>query len=358
MKKVLALILVVVLAAAAFAGCSAPAAQESASAQPSEAATTEATDSTESAAPAAADGDLTIGIALMDYNYTFFQDMLAAAKMEAEAQGVKLVDVDGGNDVQKQLEGVEDMITGSHINALILNPVDSAAIGAATLQANEAGIPVVTVDIRSEEGEVVAHVASDNKDIGKQSAEMAVETLKEKNGSEKGTILVVGMDQITSVRDRTEGFMEYMEQYPDIEIIKQDPVNYVVEGSQELVTNLLQTYPKGELDIIFGGNATNAMGALAAVEAAGRTDVLIQGVDDDPVELEAIEKGDIFLSTIVQSPTDMGKLGVQIAVAAAKGEEIKEKEVATELTLVNKDNIAEFYESYNANQAALEPYKS
>ena len=76
------------------------------------------------------------------------------------------------------------------------------------------------------------------------------------------------------------------------------------------------------------------------------------------VELEAIEKGDIFLSTIVQSPTDMGKLAVQIAVAAAKGEEITEKEVATELTLVNKDNIAEFYEAYNANQAALEPYKS
>ena len=149
-----------------------------------------------------------------------------------------------------------------------------------------------------------------------------------------------------------------MEQYPDIEIIKQDPVNYVVEGSQELVTNLLQTYPEGKLDIIFGGNSTNAMGAFAAVEAAGRTDVLIQGVDDDPVELEAIEKGDIFLSTIVQSPTDMGKLAVQIAVAAAKGEEITEKEVATELTLVNKDNIAEFYEAYNANQAALEPYKS
>ncbi|MEA5004062.1 MAG: sugar ABC transporter substrate-binding protein, partial [Christensenella sp.] len=243
MKKVLVLVLVVAMAVTAFVGCAAPAAQES-SAAPSEsaAAPSESAAGEESAAPAA-DGDITIGLTLMDYNFPFFQDMLAAAKKEAEAQGVKLIDLDGAGDVQKQLEGVEDMISGTKVNALILNPVDSAAISPATLEANTAGIPVVTVDVRSEQGDTVAHVASNNMDIGREAGKYAVELLKERNGSEKGKVLIIGYPQITSIADRAAGFKEVMEQYPDVEVVEQDPTNLNVQEAQALMDNLIQTYP-------------------------------------------------------------------------------------------------------------------
>ena len=72
---------------------------------------------------------------------------------------------------------MEDMIYAKKVDAIVLCPVDSDAIGTATLEANEAGIPVVTVDIRSNEGDVLAHVASDNKAIGEQAAKFAEEQL-------------------------------------------------------------------------------------------------------------------------------------------------------------------------------------
>ncbi|WP_066646847.1 sugar ABC transporter substrate-binding protein [Christensenella timonensis] len=360
MKKVLVLVLAVAMAVTAFVGCAAPAAQES-SAAPSESAaapseSAAASEGAESAAPAA-DGDITIGLTLMDYNFPFFQDMLAAAKKEAEAQGVKLIDLDGAGDVQKQLEGVEDMISGTKVNALILNPVDSAAISPATLEANAAGIPVVTVDVRSEQGDVVAHVASNNMDIGREAGKYAVELLKERNGSEKGKVLIIGYPQITSISDRAAGFQEIMEQYPDIEVVEQDPTNLNVQEAQTLMENLTQTYPEGTLDIVYGANATNAVGVISATEAAGRTDYDIIGVDDDPEILNAISKNGVTAATVVQAPIEMGKLAVQIAVKAAKGETIDESEVATPLTVVTRETYADFMKTYEQNQKDIEAYK-
>ncbi|MEA4854130.1 MAG: sugar ABC transporter substrate-binding protein [Christensenella sp.] len=357
MKKLLAVILALALVAAVFAGCSAPAGQES-SAAPSKEATTEGSQATEeSAEPAAATGDITIGMTLMDYNFPFFQDMLAMAKKTAEEQGVKLVDLDGAGDVQKQLEGVEDMISGTKVNALILNPVDSAAIVPATLEANDAGIPVVTVDVRSDQGDVVAHVASNNLDIGREAGKYALELLKERNGSEKGVVLCIGYPQITSQKERTEGFVEVLSQYPDIEIIQKDPIKLNVQESQALMEDLLQTYPEGKLDIVFGNNATNGVGVVAATEAAGRTDYDVIGVDDDPELLAALQRDGSFAATVVQSPTEMGRIAVEIAVKAAKGEKIDESEVATELRVVTRDNYAEFMKDYEAIQKEIEPYK-
>jgi ribose transport system substrate-binding protein len=314
--------------------------------------------SSEAADTPATDGDLTIGLTLMDYNFPFFQDMLAAAKQQAEKEGVKLIDLDGAGDVQKQLEGVEDMINGTKVNALILNPVDSAAISPATLEANEAGIPVVTVDVRSDSGDVLAHIASNNLDIGREAGKYALELLKERNGSEKGKVLVIGYPQITSISDRAAGFKEIMDEYPDIELVEQDPTNLNVQEAQTLMENLTQTYPEGSLDIVYGANATNAVGVISATEAAGRTDYEVIGVDDDPEILNAISRNGATAATIVQQPMEMGRLAVEIAVKAAKGEEITEPEIATSLVVVTRDNYDEFMQTYEANQKEIEPYKT
>lgn len=359
MKKLLILMLVIAMALMAFMGCSA-----SSNVKDSPSSSAPADDSPVTSAPAdnapeAADGDeIVIGVTLMDYNFTFFQDMLAMMKKTAERLGIRLADIDGQGDVQKQLQGVEDLIAAGEIDALILNPVDSAAIASGTLAANDAGIPVITVDVRSQSGDVLAHVASNNLDIGREAGKYTLELLKKRNGDYKGNVLLIEYPQITSIADRGNGFLEIMEQYPEIQVVKQAPTNLNVAESQALMENLLQTYPAGSLDVVYGSNSTNSLGIIAAAEAAGRNDFDIVCVDDDPTILAALEKNSSTAATIVQSPTEMGRISVELAVKAAKGEKIEESEVATELKVVTRDNIKEFLASYEAMQAELEPYKT
>jgi ribose transport system substrate-binding protein len=360
-RRLLVLMLAVAMVMMAFIGCSTTGPGDS---KPSEkpvesTAVSEAPVSDEPAEPAEpADDEIVIGLTLMDYNFPFFQDMLAMAKLTADQLGVKLIDLDGAGNVEKQLTGVEDMISGMGIDALFLNPVDTDAIGPATLEANSAGIPVVTVDVRSAQGDVVAHVASNNMDIGREAGKYAVEVLKEKYGSEKGKVLMMGYPQITSMRDRMAGFEEIISQYPDIELIKKDPIDLNIQEALNLMDDLLQTYPEGQLDVVFGANATNAVGINSATEAAGRSDFAIIGVDDDPELLNALQReGSPFAATVVQYPTEMGRLGVEIAVAAAKGEAIPEKEVATAIKLITRETIQQFLDDSAATQEAIAPYK-
>ncbi len=302
-----------------------------------------------------ADEDIVIGVTLMDYNFTFYQDMLAAMKHEADILGVELVDVDGAGDITTQLNGIEDMINGQDVDAMVICGVDSAAIAPGVLECNDAGIPVVTVDVRSDEGDIVAHVASDNKEIGRDAAEYALAALKEKNGSEKGTCVVVGYPQISTIAGRAEGFLEFMADYPDVTVEEVDPVDLTVEASQSLMENVLQTYPEGTVDVIYGANQTNAQGVIAAAGAAGRTDFEIICVDDDPQILACVEDG-TAAATVVQSPIGMGRTSLDIAVEKVKGNDPAETDVATKLTVVDTDSFDAFMEEYNKEHDEIKDY--
>lgn len=303
------------------------------------------------------DDEIVIGLSLMDYSFEFFQDMIASARKTAEENGVTLIELDGASDVQKQLSGVEDMLSNFDLDAIFLNPVDSDAIGPATLAANAAGVPVVTVDVRSAEGEVFAHVASNNEQIGSTAAEYAVELLKERyQGEIKGTVIVMSYPQITSMAERSNGFIEYMEDYPDVEVVEISPVELSVTNAQSLWDDTMISYPEGAVDVVFGSNAQCIDGIIAATESAARTDFEALGVDNDEVTMEALAKNSFLAATVVQSPVNMGKKGVEMCIAAAKGETIESSEVATTLILVTREGYEEFRKQNEAERESLKNY--
>jgi ribose transport system substrate-binding protein len=310
--------------------------------------------------PKETSGDtITIGLTLMDYNFTFFQDMLAMAKKTAEDNGVKLVDFDGAGDTSKQLTDCDDMISALKVDALFLNPVDSDAIGPAVLDANEANIPVITVDVRTAQGVTTAHVSSDNVDIGRVAARYAVSVLKERYGSERGTVFVMGYPQISSIRGRAEGFVEVISGYPNIKLLQSDPITLQVEPAMKLMDDILQANPVGTIDVVFGANETNANGILSSAESNGRNDFLVVSVDDAENLLNALEDpNSIFGATVVQSPTEMGRIGIEYCIKAARGEPIDQPDVATAITLVTKDTIRQFRQEAKAVQDLIAPYKS
>lgn len=359
MKKILSLIVIACLMLTLVVGCGSK----------SEPAKQDTTENKQESAPKAEEKkeepkaeeskeEIVIGLTLMDYNFAFFQDMLAMAKKTAKELGVTIIESDGQGKPEKQLKDVEDMIASKKVSAIFLNPVDSAGIVPAVQAANDAGIPVITVDVTADGGVVMAHIASDNVEIGRMDARYAIEYIKNKNGSAKGRVALVGFPQITSMRGRGEGFKEVMTGEPGIELIERNVIALNVATATKLGDDLLTSFPKGKLDVIFTANSQTALGLLAAVESAGRKDVAIMAVDEDPdIIAELLKEDSPVIGTVVQYPTDMGKMGIEYCVKAAKGEKIDNPKVSTKIMLVTKENIKEFAAEKEAIMKEIEPFK-
>src|ERR1700689_5207135 len=127
LKKALAR-LALSLAAAALGACAHGASQSSAS-----------------ASPGAQTAGKTIGVSIQNREAQFYQDMESGMRSEAAKYGYGLSVVDASRDNPKQQSQVEDFIS-KHVDAIVLTPYDSQAIGSAIAEANTAGIPVFTAD--------------------------------------------------------------------------------------------------------------------------------------------------------------------------------------------------------------------
>lgn len=353
-KKVLAVVTAGIIGVSLLAGCGG----ENSSSETKSTQENAAVEKTEGKADQQkeASGDKVIGMSLMAFNHPFMQDIMKSAMYTAEEAGYTVSAVDANWDAATQQQGLEDLISSGKMKALFVNAVDGDAIVPVVEEANKAGIPVITVDTKSNGGEVFAHAASDSKEIGKMAGEYAAKLLKEKNGTEKGKAIVINYPQVTSMAERVSGFKEELSQYPEIEIIEKNVLELTPESAQALMDDLIQTYPEGSFDLLFAANATTGVGANAVTESANRTDYLVIAVDDDPELIAALQRGKQFKGMVVQDGIDIGKKGMELCIAAAEGKNTDEKIVATRISLVTNENLEEYQEEYAKRQQVIESY--
>ncbi|MGP6257070.1 substrate-binding domain-containing protein, partial [Aeromonas salmonicida subsp. salmonicida] len=146
--------------------------------------------------------DQTLAMVVSTLNNPFFVTMKEGAEAEAKAKelGYELVVLDSQNDPAKELSNVEDL-TVRKVNAILINPTDSEAVGNAIRLANKANIPVLTLDRGAAQGEVKAHIASDNVAGGK----LAGDFITQKLGAGAKVIQLEGIAGTSAARDRGEG---------------------------------------------------------------------------------------------------------------------------------------------------------
>ena len=114
--------------------------------------------------------EMVVGLSVSTLNNPFFVSLEEGVVDAAEAEGTDVRTVDAQDDTAKQINDIDDLIQQG-VNILLINPVDSAAIEPAIESANNAGIPVITIDRSSEGGDVVTLVASDNVEGGEMAAQ-------------------------------------------------------------------------------------------------------------------------------------------------------------------------------------------
>lgn len=256
----------------------------------------------------------TIGLAISTLNNPFFVDLRDGAQAAAQAAGVRLVVADAQNDPARQLSDIENFIIQG-VDLIIVNPTDSSAVVPAILQANAAGIPVITVDRGADDGEVVSHIASDNVAGGRMAGEYIVERL---GGSGK-VVELVGIPGTSAARDRGQGFNEVIQQHPGITVVARQDANFDRAQGLAVMENILQAQP--EIDAVFAHNDEMALGALTAIEAAGRQ-MIVVGFDATADAVRAVEEGRMD-ATVAQQPVLMGELAVKTAIAYLRGEPVE-----------------------------------
>jgi ribose transport system substrate-binding protein len=260
----------------------------------------------ESAAPAASGGSKTIGVSIQNREAQFYQDMENGMKAEAAKYGYSLKVVDASRDNAKQQSQVEDFIS-QKVDAIVLTPYDSQAIGSAIVEANKANIPVFTADIAStaKEGTVVSHIASNNVQGGGEAGKLMCAGLP----NHAGSVAIIDEPEVTSVQDRVKGFKEALAQgCPNAKIVADISGGGERAKSSSVMEDLLQSHK--DLKGVFGINDDSALGAVTAVKAAGLTGkIVVVGYDATPEARTAIKDGQMY-GDAIQHPDQIGKMTV------------------------------------------------
>jgi ribose transport system substrate-binding protein len=246
---------------------------------------------------------------------------------------VDLVVTDGQNQATKQVSDVESLISRG-IKVLVISPLQAQALTPIVKQAMEANIPVVTLD-RAVNTKVTCQVGAQNKPIGVEAGKFIAEKL---NG--KGNVIEVqGTAGASATIDRHDGFREALKDSPGIKVVADQFCDYLREPAVKFVEDMLQRFGPGQLQAIYAHNDEMALGAIKAVEAAGRSkEIVIIGIDGQNSAFQAVKDGKLAATFVYPF---CAPEGIEYAYKIAKGEQVPPV-VELKSTQVDPSNIDQY----------------
>ncbi|PSK68640.1 transporter [Streptomyces sp. CS149] len=274
-----------------------------------------------------------VGMSLSTLNNPFFVQMKEGAQAEAEKAGIDLTVTDAQNDASQQANQLQNF-TSSGVSSIIVNPVDSDAVGPGVRSANKADIPVIAADRGVNKADTATLVASDNVAGGK----LAADALADKLGGKGSIVILQGTAGTSASRERGAGFAEGLKAYPDIKVVAKQPADFDRTKGLDVMTNLIQPHPG--VTGVFAENDEMALGAVKALGSKAGKSVSVVGFDGTPDGLKAVEAGTLYAS-VAQQPAELGKIAVQNAVKAAKDEKVAST-VKVPVKVVTRKNVADF----------------
>jgi ABC-type sugar transport system substrate-binding protein len=212
---------------------------------------------------------------------------------EGEKMGYKIQWVQAEGDQSKQVAQVQDLLKLKP-KVLIVEPAEQQAATPIAALADAAGVPLIVADrglgVPPGKGQYKILIEVDWNAVGVELGKAAVEALKQRKGSPAGNIVeLVGTVGSTPQIGMDAGFNSVISAYPDIKIIAtQDGHNERGPGLT-IMENFLTAHPTGQIDLVWAQNDEMAIGALKAIQAAGR-DELLGGILSKDGQLEAVKE--------------------------------------------------------------------
>ncbi|RNF36361.1 D-ribose ABC transporter substrate-binding protein [Paracoccus methylarcula] len=247
-----------------------------------------------------------IAIITPSHDNPFFKAEAVGAETRAKELGYETLVLVHDDDPNKQSEMFDTAIARG-AKAIILDNAGADATVAPVQRAKDTGIPSFLIDREiKESGIAVSQIVSNNY----QGAQLGAEKFVELMGEEGNYVELLGREADTNAGIRSAGYHDIIDQYPDMTMVAQQSANWSQTEAYEKMESILQANP--DIKGVISGNDTMAMGAWAALEAAGRTDVILVGFDGSNDVRDSIKAGGIK-ATVLQPAYRQAQLAVEQA---------------------------------------------
>ena len=271
-----------------------------------------------------------------------FQTLIVNGMQDyANSVGVELQIEDATTDVNKQLDQVKNFAAGG-VSAIIVDPVDSDGTPALSKVAEDAGIPLIYVNVQPTDlstlGKQQAFVGSNEAESGTLQTKEVCRIL----GGKGNVVIMIGDLTSQAARQRTQDVHDVIAtpECSGLKVAQEQVGNWSRVNGADLVSNWLTSGL--EFDAVLANNDEMALGAIAALKNGGAsTDkIIVAGIDATPEALQAMKAGDLKV-TVFQDAKGQGKGSIDAALKAIKGEKI-DREVWIPFQLVTEKNMADF----------------
>jgi ribose transport system substrate-binding protein len=207
-------------------------------------------------------------------------------------------------------------------------PVDDVAMVDSVRKLNDAKIPVVLAS-NPLPGRFVTYVGADDVEIGYRQARYLFERL-----GGKGRIVVIeGTAAAPTNRDRLRGYRRAFSQFPGIRVLGSGAGNYQQPDAKRVMARFLQDHP--QIDAVLSANDGMALGALEALNEAGRTSTVI-GINGILPPVRLIETG-ALLASVDFNMFKIGCTATRAAMRHLRNEPLPEK-IMLPAQIIDKTN--------------------
>ncbi|MGW0546126.1 substrate-binding domain-containing protein [Streptomyces altiplanensis] len=289
---------------------------------------------------------VTIGFAGPQADHGWLNAINENAKSRAgKYSEVTLEITEGSNDTAAQIGQVQTLIN-KKVDVLVILPADGKALTQAGLQAMKAGIPVINLDrIFASPQAYRCWIGGDNYGMGLNAGNYIGEQLKDKKNAK--VVELAGLDNLELTKQRSQGFADALKNYPNIERVARQAADFTVESGQAKMAQLLQA--QKQFDALWNHDDDQGVGALRAIQQAGRDDFLMVGGAGAKAAMDAIKADNSVLKATVLYPPTMAASAIDLARALGQGKGVggmSELEIPASITLysavVTKDNVDQY----------------
>lgn len=271
------------------------------------------------------------GFSCISMENPYYETLEASIREAIEESGSTLISRDPKGDSTAQIQQIRDMIADG-IQAIFLCPVDWEKIAPALTELKEADIEIINLDTQVQDREEVdAYVGSDNINAGVICGEKLIEA-----APDGGQVVILECTTQNFIIDRINGFEETIAG-KGFEVVERSETGGKKDEAKTQMARILKE--QDHITAVMCGNDQIALGALEAIEEAGRSEMMIYSVDGSPkLKQELAKDGSLVVGIVAQSPINIGKSAVTVALQIMNGERY-EKETLEEVLFIDRSNV-------------------
>lgn len=269
----------------------------------------------------------------------------AAAQLGARpgARPVRLRQAVGGEGdagVQRQITEMGALVE-RHPDAVILQPIDSAALSPSVQQANAAGIPVVAYDQYVLKGKLACYLTSDNTLAGRLDGEYLAYRFRTRTANKPLRLVVVEYPYVSSTVERVEGLLDALEasRVPYRIVARYEAIE--TTGGRVVGRRIAQSHPPGSLDAVFCVNDGGGLAVKDELERAHRRDLVLATIDGDPRSVDDIRHGGLIAVDTAQFCGPLGAESMRWTYRLLEGERVP-REVLLTVFPITRENAAAY----------------